>query len=311
MYIKKYRIKIEKYIREGFDSAAGKIKHYRVDKMRDTQLTKKPREGTEDRRSGTRETGIPGISEKHCGCVLIYDNLRFLIICGKHGLLSLHHQEEHKSSSKEKEIERDKKENKTMMNRLMKKVAVAIAAATMTIAATASIASANETKYVANEIGVNVRQSASADAKRLGGLYQGDAVDAVYDLGNGWTKINFNGKEAYVVSDCLSYSKPAVKTASSTHDADQSWITFTNSSNTTREQQARGYMSHDNNTFTASVDSGYLALRSTAYSSSDNIIGEIQKGQMVQVQEFGSQFDYVYVPALDMYGYVNNDYLDA
>jgi len=37
----------ENYYLVAYDAAAGKIKHYRVDKMKDTQLTKKPREGME------------------------------------------------------------------------------------------------------------------------------------------------------------------------------------------------------------------------------------------------------------------------
>lgn len=193
---------------------------------------------------------------------------------------------------------------------MMKKLAITIAAAAMSLMAVTGV-SANTTKYVANEIGVNVRQSATASSTRLGGLYQGDAVDVIADQNNGWSKINYNGKVAYVISECLSYSKPVVQNASAAgmHDADQTWITFTNSSNTSQIKAERGEMSHDNDTFTVYVESGYLALRSSAYSSADNIIGELYNGYYVHVKSYGTQFDYVYSPTLGMYGYVNNDYL--
>ena len=202
------------------------------------------------------------------------------------------------------------------MNKLMKKIAIAFAAATMTIAATGMIASANETKYVANEIGVNVRQAANAESPRLGGLYKGDAVDVI-SVNNGWAQINYNGRIAYVTSGVLSNSRPAITTTASTTtsangvNSKYTWIKETNSSNTSHIQAQRGQMSHDNNTFTVSVASGYLALRSSAVTDPANEIGQLHNGQMVQVQQFGSQFDYVYVPATGAYGYVNNDYLVA
>ena len=197
------------------------------------------------------------------------------------------------------------KERYDMMNKFMKKIAIAFAAATMTIAGASMMASANETKYVANDIGVNVRQAATAESQRLGGLYKGDAVDVI-NVNNGWAKINYNGRTAYVINDALSYTKPYVPSGvNSTY----TWIKETNSSNSSRIRAARGYMSHDNNTFTAKVPSGYLALRYSAVTDPSNEIGQIHSGQMVQVLQFGTQFDYVYVPALDAYGYVNNDYL--
>ena len=198
-----------------------------------------------------------------------------------------------------------RKKGRIMMNKFMKKIAIAFAAATMMIAGASMMASANETKYVANDIGVNVRQAASADSQRLGGLYMGDAVDVIA-VNNGWAMINYNGRTAYVINDALSYTKPYVPSGvNNTY----TWIKETNSSNSSRIQAARGYMSHDNNTFTVNVASGYLALRYSAVTDPANEIGRLYSGQMVQVQQYGSQFDYVYVPALNAYGYVNNDYL--
>ena len=193
-----------------------------------------------------------------------------------------------------------------MMNKFMKKLAIAVTAATMTVTGAGMLASANETKYVANDIGVNVRQAANANSKRLGGLYKGDAVDVI-NVNNGWAKINYNGKTAYIINDVLSNTKPAVAPAG--YNSKYTWIKETNSSNTSRIKAQRGEMSHDNDTFTVNVPSGYLALRYSAVTDPANEIGQLRNGQMVQVQQYGTQFDYVYVPATGAYGYVNNDYL--
>ena len=192
------------------------------------------------------------------------------------------------------------------MNRMMKKLAVAFAAAAITVTGICGIASANEMKYVSNDIGVNVRQSPTADSQRLGGLYKGDAVDVI-SVENGWAKINYNGRVAYVTNGALSNTKPTVQPAG--YNKTYTWIKETNSSNTRKIQQQRGQLSHDNDTFTVNVASGYLALRSNPVTNPANEIGRLYNGQMVQVQQYGTQFDYVYVPATGAYGYVNNDYL--
>ena len=168
-----------------------------------------------------------------------------------------------------------------MMNKLMKKIAVALTVATMTLTATSAIASANYTDYVANEIGVNVRQSASASSARLGGLYKGDAVDVVAVLGNGWTQINYGGGRAYVVSDCLSYTKPAAE--------NKSHIT-------------RGFG-------TVRVDSGYLALRSEPAYAYENEIAHLYTGDKVQYAgDACGSYVTVYTES-GKFGWVNENYL--
>ncbi len=183
-----------------------------------------------------------------------------------------------------------------MMNKLVKKAAVVIGAAMMSIMAVTAV-SANETKYVANDIGVNVRQSASAKSTRLGGLYQGDAVDVVEDMGNGWAKINFGGKTAYVVSDCLSYSKPAVKPANNTGKTD-----------------AYGFLADSNQavkrTYTVNVAPGtYLTLRNAPSSDASAEIGQLHSGEKVTVIEGSGQFWTVESQSLGRVGYVNSNYL--
>ena len=67
---------------------------------------------------------------------------------------------------------------------------------------------------------------------------------------------------------------------------------------------------YDSSIYYASVDSGYLALRSAPAYDSSNEIGKIANGQEVDLIDasLGSYW-YVYVPALGQYGYVNSDYL--
>ena len=68
--------------------------------------------------------------------------------------------------------------------------------------------------------------------------------------------------------------------------------------------------SHDNDYWTVHVDSGYLALRSEKASNDANIIGKLYTGERVQVWGMDdTTFWYVYAPTLDMYGYVNSNYL--
>ena len=47
---------------------------------------------------------------------------------------------------------------------------------------------------------VNVREGASETAKKLGVAYRGDKFDLI-EKTNGWCKIRYNGKEAYVKAD--------------------------------------------------------------------------------------------------------------
>jgi hypothetical protein len=48
---------------------------------------------------------------------------------------------------------------------------------------------------------VNIRNYASTDAKVLGSFEEGDTFDIIEVQSDGWTKIMYNGSEAYVSSD--------------------------------------------------------------------------------------------------------------
>ncbi len=192
-----------------------------------------------------------------------------------------------------------------MMNKMMKKIAIAFAAATMTIAGSA-MAFANQTKYVSNDIGVNVRQAASADSNRLGGLYKGDAVDVI-SVENGWAKINYNGATAYVTSGVLSDSKPAAPSYGYASGIAADGQLKTNNAGTpsyvnTSEKQAT------KENYTVQVN-GYLALRSNPAFNYNNEIGQLHTGDVVQFRENYGTYWCVYVPATGMVGFVNCNYL--
>ena len=50
---------------------------------------------------------------------------------------------------------------------------------------------------------VNVRASDSEQADRIGKLQTGDVLEALESRANGWTKVNYNGKEGFVKSEYL------------------------------------------------------------------------------------------------------------
>ena len=58
-----------------------------------------------------------------------------------------------------------------------------------------------EKKYVTALDNVNIRAEADIDSERVGFAYNGDKLEFVEKLGNGWTKIKYNGKDCYVKSD--------------------------------------------------------------------------------------------------------------
>lgn len=66
----------------------------------------------------------------------------------------------------------------------------------------------------------------------------------------------------------------------------------------------------DQDIYYAKVDSGYLALRNAMAYDPANEIGQIQTGEPVQVLDTSTgQYWYVYSPTLNMYGYVDHNYL--
>ena len=50
---------------------------------------------------------------------------------------------------------------------------------------------------------VNVRESMSQDSKKVGTAYAGDKFTKIMDYAEGWTKIDYNGTEAYIKTEFL------------------------------------------------------------------------------------------------------------
>lgn len=63
---------------------------------------------------------------------------------------------------------------------------------------------------------VNIRASASTDAESLGKTSSGDVYTRYEEMENGWSKIDYNGKEAYIKSEFLE----AVEKKSDSEDSD-------------------------------------------------------------------------------------------
>lgn len=60
---------------------------------------------------------------------------------------------------------------------------------------------ANAAEYVTVKENVNIRESASQDADRVALAYQGTRLELIEHMSNGWTKVEYNGEEAYVKSE--------------------------------------------------------------------------------------------------------------
>lgn len=67
----------------------------------------------------------------------------------------------------------------------------------------------NETMYVQERC--NIRASYSVDSDRVGGLDVGTEVTVVAEYSNGWYKINYDGKEAYIKAGILRSTKPEIE----------------------------------------------------------------------------------------------------
>jgi len=68
----------------------------------------------------------------------------------------------------------------------------------------------NETVYVTKK--VNVRQSYSTSSKSLGTLEVGESLTRTGKGSNGWSRVQYNGKEAYINASYLSTKKPEEET---------------------------------------------------------------------------------------------------
>jgi len=65
------------------------------------------------------------------------------------------------------------------------------------------MATSSEVTMLRAKDSVNVRSQESADGEKLGTLSKGEEVELVEELASGWTKIKYNGTEAYIKSEYL------------------------------------------------------------------------------------------------------------
>ena len=101
----------------------------------------------------------------------------------------------------------------TVKERLAEKQrADAEAAAGEEAAAQAAAAAAGAVQVRATDI-VNIRSSPSTDASSLGKTQAGDTFTRYEAMENGWSKIDYNGTEAYIKSDYLEVVQTASTTA--------------------------------------------------------------------------------------------------
>lgn len=82
-----------------------------------------------------------------------------------------------------------------------------------TVAEKSGIKKASGTKYT--NATVNVRADASSSSKKLGTLKINVKVTVTGKVNNGWTRISYKGKQAYIKSSYLSDKKTSVKPSDS------------------------------------------------------------------------------------------------
>lgn len=85
------------------------------------------------------------------------------------------------------------------------------AAADAEAQAQAEALAANATQVRCTGDNVNIRASASTDAESLGKTKAGDVYTRYEEMENGWSKIDYNGQEAYIKSEFLESMEPAAE----------------------------------------------------------------------------------------------------
>jgi len=176
-----------------------------------------------------------------------------------------------------------------MMNKVFKKAAIAFAAATMTIAATSAVASANYTEYCTAS-SLSVRTAPTVNADKVGSYVYGQDVSVMESVpGTNWVKVSYNGMQRYACADYLSNSVP--------EGSSYSWLK-TGSNVATKGE------------YRVDVKRDYLALRTSPTFDYSNEIAQLQNGTKVQLANQGEgTYWYVIVPSTGMHGYVNSNYL--
>ncbi len=93
------------------------------------------------------------------------------------------------------------------------------AAAEAEAAAQAEAAAASASQVKCNADNVNIRASASKEAESLGRTKIGDVYTRYEKMENGWSKIDFNGQEAYIKSEYLDDVESAASSDTSSSES--------------------------------------------------------------------------------------------
>lgn len=159
--------------------------------------------------------------------------------------------------------------------------AIAIASGVFQVNESAVYA-ASTTKYVkvSGGIDLNVRQSASTKSKKVGTIKNNSKV-TVLSSKNGWSKITFNKKSAYVYSIYLTSTKPKTATASSAKV-----LTY----------------------YVKTGTSAKLNVRQSK-STSSKLLGSLKNGTKVEVVSYSKTWSKIKFGK--DYGYVSSKYISA
>lgn len=189
-----------------------------------------------------------------------------------------------------------------MTNTFMKKIAILLTAATMSISQLPAMVYANDGmgidtmknvtvqdmhtyKNVQNESGANVRTAPSTEYPVIKKLNDHASVEVTGRTSNGWYQVMVSlpegGESSGYISGNLLGDEQAISD---------------NAITSGKEMTVEG-------------TSNYLALRTEPSYESSNEIGELNNGEKVIVESYAGNYAYVYAPSLGQYGYVNANFL--
>ena len=112
----------------------------------------------------------------------------------------------------------------------------------------------NETVYATTS--VNVRASYSADSDKVGSLSSGASVTRTGVGDNGWSRIIYNGNEAYVSSDYLTTTKPTSGSTQTSKPSTNTSKPSTNTGSTQTSKPSTGSSSSSGSTSSGGTQSG-------------------------------------------------------
>ena len=159
---------------------------------------------------------------------------------------------------------------------------------------------ASETAVVVNKVKakerVNIRKSDSKDSDKVGSASEGETFDLVEKLPNGWTKIKYNGSEAFINSDYLEdVETVTVEIGGDDGAANNNEVTAAEPTDSTKV-----------NGKVVVNDSG-VRIRKEPNTSSD-ILGTVYTGEKFDfIEETG---EWTKIKYDDGYGYIKSSFVD-